>query len=591
MKNKTINRLYKIAKPHIKTFIILIFFAIIIDLLAAFRPILIKNVIDEFMQNKISEGEFGIFGKSFIVSVNMIGALYIIVVIIENVIDFLVTKNTAKVSEKILHETRQKIFKFAEKTNVSFHDKTPSGKLFVRITADTDDIAIFFKDVFTTLIQDLLYVIILLVILFTLNWKLSLITFGILIICTCVSYILTKKANIAYGFEKKARTKLNTFLAESIYGAKTIKIFNVQKNIKKQFKDLTEDWRKKGIFSGRYEATLPQIIYFLMYLAISICIVFSANKLWNISLAVGEIYVFVTYIKELFDPINRILENIESIQEATVSLNNIYDLIEQTEYLEDFTSGKELKNINGKLEFKHVWFKYNNNDDNWILKDVSFCINPTQTIALVGKTGSGKTTIINLVNRFYDIQKGEILLDGVNIKDINLKFLRRRIGNILQDPFIFSGTIKENIELYSKMSDENINEAVKLASATDFINSLPNGINEESKERGENFSVGQKQLIAFARIFALNPDIFILDEATANIDTNTEQLIQKSIDKLSKEKTAIFIAHRLSTIVNVDKILVLKDGEIIEQGTHNELLQSNGYYANLYNSYYEGLCN
>ena len=204
-------------------------------------------------------------------------------------------------------------------------------------------------------------------------------------------------------------------------------------------------------------------------------------------------------------------------------------------------------------------------------------------------TFAGKTTIINLVNRFYEIQKGEILLDGVNIKDINLSSLRKHIGNVLQDPFIFSGTIKENIELYNDMSEEYVNEAIDLASARDFVDSLQNGIYEKANERGENFSVGQKQLIAFARIFALNPDIFILDEATANIDTSTEKLIQKSIDKLSKEKTAIFIAHRLSTIVNVDKILVLKDGEIIEQGTHKELIDMQGYYSNLYNSYYESL--
>ena len=281
------------------------------------------------------------------------------------------------------------------------------------------------------------------------------------------------------------------------------------------------------------------------------------------------------------------MENVEGFQEAIVSLNRISDLIEQEEFLEDYDSGIELKDVKGKVEFKHVWFKYNDNDENWILKDINFTIEPTETIALVGKTGAGKTTITNLVNRFYEIQKGEILIDGINIKDININSLRSHIGNILQEPFIFSGSVKDNIKLYKNITDEDVEKAVDLALARNFVNSLPNGIETEAVERGENFSVGQKQLIAFARIFALNPDIFILDEATANIDTNTEKLIQKSINKLSKEKTAIFIAHRLSTIVNVDKILVLKDGEIIEQGKHEELLKQNGYYANLYNSYYE----
>lgn len=255
--------------------------------------------------------------------------------------------------------------------------------------------------------------------------------------------------------------------------------------------------------------------------------------------------------------------------------------------MEDYDSGIEIKDVKGKIEFKNVWFAYE--DENWILKDVSFTINPGESIALVGKTGSGKTTITNLINRFYKIQKGEILLDGVNINDINLKSLRKNIGTILQDPFIFAKSLKDNIKLYSDVSDERINEAVKLASATDFINSQNNGINEISAERGNSYSAGQKQLIAFARIFAQNPSIFILDEATANIDTTTEELIQKSVDKISAEKTSIFIAHRLSTIVNVDKIIVLNKGKILEQGNHSELLQKDGYYAKLYNAYYNSL--
>ena len=247
--------------------------------------------------------------------------------------------------------------------------------------------------------------------------------------------------------------------------------------------------------------------------------------------------------------------------------------------------GKSLKNVIGKLEFRNVWFAYKG--ENWVLKNISFVIEPGETIALVGKTGAGKTTIINLVNRFYEIQKGEILLDGVNINEYKLKDLRKRVGIVLQDPFIFYGSIKDNVKLHKKITDSKVKEAIRLASAESFVDSQTNGINELAQERGENFSAGQKQLIAFARIFAHNPDIFILDEATANIDTNSERLIQKSINVLSKEKTAIFIAHRLATIVNVDKILVLKDGEVIEEGKHSELLELGGYYSKLYSAYYQ----
>ena len=235
-----------------------------------------------------------------------------------------------------------------------------------------------------------------------------------------------------------------------------------------------------------------------------------------------------------------------------------------------------------------MWFSYDNSE-NWILKDISFTINPGESVAFVGRTGSGKTTITNLINRFYEIQKGEILLDGVNIKNINIRSLRNNIGIILQDPFIFAKSIKDNIKLFKNLDDTEIEEAIELASADEFVNSLPDGLEAIANERGNSYSEGQKQLIAFARVFANNPSIFILDEATANIDTWTESLIQKSIDRLSANKTSIFIAHRLSTIVNVDKIIVLSNGSIVEQGNHETLLKTDGYYSKLYNSFYESL--
>lgn len=302
---------------------------------------------------------------------------------------------------------------------------------------------------------------------------------------------------------------------------------------------------------------------------------------------VGYVYVFITYIKQLFEPITRIIENVEVVEEATVAMDKIYAILDKEEYLEDLDEGIELENVKGKIEFKNVWFAYDN--ENWVLKDVSFAINPGESVAFVGKTGSGKTTITNLINRFYEIQKGEILLDGVNIKDIKKRALRGYIGIILQDPFIFAKSIKDNVKLNKSMIDEDVMEAIELASAGEFVNSLPNGMEEIAAERGNSYSAGQKQLIAFARIFAHNPEIFILDEATANIDTYTESLIQKSIEVLSAKKTSIFIAHRLSTIVNVDKIIVLSEGRIIEEGNHVNLVQTGGYYSKLYNAYYESL--
>ncbi len=579
MKSKTLNRCYKIAKPHFKTIFLVSILAILIDLLELSKPYLIKVVIDDYLSLGISQ-------KAFI-SINLIGVIYLVIVVIGNVLDYFTRMKTNIMGEEILYTIRNKIYKYTQNANISFHDKTPAGKLYARITTDVEDISELFKDVVSTIFKDLISIIAIIGIMIYFSFKLSVLAFAVFPFVIITSIFLTKALNKIYDISKVVRTNLNTFLAESIYGAKLIKIFNIQDEKQDECESLTQEFVDKRTPSAIYQGIFPGMMTLFENIAITIIITACVYNWFGISIEVGAIYIFVSYIKSLFEPINRTIDNIEIVQEAFVSINKIYDILDEKEYLEDFESGIEPEKIVGKLEFKNVWFAYEG--ENWILKDVSFTIEPGETIALVGKTGSGKTTITNLVNRFYDIQKGEILLDGINIKDINKRYLRRHIGTVLQDPFIFSRSIKDNIKLNKKISDKEIEEALNSASAKDFINGLPNGIEEISKERGEGFSTGQKQLLAFARIFAHNPDIFILDEATANIDTYTENLIQKSIDVLSAQKTAIFIAHRLSTIVNVDKILVLNNGEIVEQGNHEELLKTGGYYSKLYNSYYESL--
>ncbi len=579
MKNKTFDRCYKIAKPHMKTIIFVSILSIFIDILEITKPYLVKVIIDDFLTLGLAE--------KGLISISIIGVIYLVLVIIGNVLDFISRMKTNIMGEEILYTMRNKIYKYTQDANITFHDKTPAGKLFVRITNDVEDISALFKDVIATIFRDVISIISIIMIMFYFSVKLSLLTFTILPFVIITSIVLTIILNKIYDASKVVRTNLNTFLAESIYGAKLIKIFNIQKEKQKECEDLTDEFIKTRLPASIFEGLFPSAMKLFENLAITIIILIAINNWFGITVEVGAIYIFVTYIKSLFEPINRTIDNIEIVQEAIVSINKIYDILDQKEYLEDFETGEKIENLKGKIEFKNVWFAYE--EDNWILKDISFTINPGETIALVGKTGSGKTTITNLVNRFYDVQKGEILLDGKNIKSLNKRDLRRHIGTVLQDPFIFARSIKDNIKLNKKMSDEDVKEAIQMASAEDFVNSLPDGIEEISKERGESYSAGQKQLLAFARIFAHDPDIFILDEATANIDTYTENLIQKSIDKLSAEKTAIFIAHRLSTIVNVDKIIVLDCGTIVEQGSHQELLKTGGYYSKLYNSYYESL--
>lgn len=580
MKNKTWQRLYKMLKPQTKSIAIITVLAILINIGEVVKPYLIKIVIDDYLElNMYQQG---------IMTIGKIGAIYIAIVLVGNILNFIVTTATSMMGENVIYSIRNKLYKYVQYANIPFHDRTPAGKLFVRITSDVEDITTLFKDVITTFIKDILMIIALVIMMLSLNYKLALLALCIVPFVILTSVIITKISNKLQEYSKMVKTKLNTFLAESIYGVKLIKIFNRQYEKQKECERLCTDFWKSRIPLGITEGFLPAIMTILENLGVSIIVWASINHFVGEAIDVGLIYVFITYTKQIFEPINRLVENFETIQEALVSINKIYDILEHKEYLENFETGKTLEDVKGKIEFKNVWFAYEK--DNWVLKDISFTIEAGQSVALVGKTGSGKTTITNLINRFYEIQKGEILLDGVNIKEINLRSLREKIGIILQDPFVFARSIKDNIQLNRKFSDEYIMETIELASAEEFVESLPNGIEEISHERGNSYSSGQKQLLAFARIFAHNPSIFILDEATANIDTKTEELIQKSVDKISKEKTSIFIAHRLSTIVNVDKIIVLNQGEIIEEGSHNKLVsKTDGYYSRLYNAYYNGL--
>lgn len=580
MKNKTLQRIYKILKPQAKSIAIISILAILINIGEVVKPYLIKIVIDDYLTaNLYQKG---------IMTIGMIGAIYIAIVILGNILNFIVTTATSMMGENIIYSLRNKLYKYTQHANIPFHDKTPAGTLFVRITSDVEDITTLFKEVITTFIKDILVIVAFAVMMLSLNYQLALLSFMVIPFVILTALIITKISNKLQEHSKVIKTKLNIFLAESIYGVKLIKIFNRQYEKQKECEGLCTDFWKSRIPLGITEALLVAILEVLKNVGVTIIVWASINHVLGTSVDVGLIYVFVTYIKQIFAPINRLVENFETIQEALVSIDKIYDILEHKEYLENFEDGLVLEKVEGKIEFKNVWFAYQAED--WILKDISFTIEPGQSIALVGKTGSGKTTITNLINRFYEIQKGEILLDGINIKDINLRSLREKIGIILQDPFVFARSIKDNIQLNKNFSDEYVKKTIELASADEFVNSLPNDMEEISQERGSSYSSGEKQLLAFARIFAHNPSIFILDEATANIDTKTEELIQKSVDKISREKTSIFIAHRLSTIVNVDKIIVLNQGEILEQGSHSELVcKPNGYYSKLYNAYYSSL--
>ncbi len=580
MNSRILKRLYLIAKPYKRDILLVVIISFVINILEIINPYLIRVVIDEYLSNNVYQ-----IGK---ITITMIGIAYIANVAIKCLLDLFSRCKTNLVGENIVFDLRQKLFEFIQHANVKFHDNTSSGKIFVRITNDAEDISNLFKDVITTFIKDVVLIIALIAIMLVFNVKLCLLTFTIVPVIVIFSCYISSKLNKLYNYSKSIRTRLNTFLAEAIYGIKLIKVFNRQKEKLRECEKMSIEYFNSRKKTGIFEGLLPAGIYIIQNIGISIVVVACSSKFWGISLNVGEVYVFLTYVQMLFDPITRIIENIEVVQDAFVSMNKINEILSQEECVENFEQGRNVEKIDGKIEFKNVWFSYDK--ENYVLKDVSFVINPKESVALVGKTGSGKTTITNLINRFYEIDKGEILIDGINIKDISLSSLRSKIGTILQDPFIFAGSISNNIRLNDKnITDDRIDYALNKAHLAEIVENLPNKKEYVARERGSEFSVGQKQLIAFARIFAHNPSVFIFDEATANIDTHTEKMIQSSVDRISSDITSIFIAHRLSTIVNVDKIFVLDNGKIIEEGNHSELLKKGGYYSDLYNSYYDSL--
>lgn len=380
MKNKTLSRIYKMLKPQKKSIAIISILSIIINIGELIKPYLIKVVIDNFLSA-------GLWEKG-IITIGIIGGIYITIVLIGNILDFIVSTTTSMIGENVIYSIRNKLYRYIQYANIPFHDKTPSGTLFVRITSDVEDITTFFKDVITTFIQDIIMIIALATMMLTLNYKLAIICFTLIPFVILTSIIITKATKKVQEYSKKAKTKLNIFLSESIYGVKLIKIFNRQYEKEKECAKLCDDFYKSRVPTAFTEGFLIAFMVIFENLGVALIVWACVNNIFNINLDVGTIYIFITYLKQIFEPIQRLVENFETIQEAVVSINKIYDILENKEYLEDFEKGTELENIKGKIEFKNVWFAYKEED--WILKDISFTIEPGQSIAIVGRTGSRK---------------------------------------------------------------------------------------------------------------------------------------------------------------------------------------------------------
>jgi ATP-binding cassette subfamily B protein len=567
-------RLLVYVKPYKKYVFIAIFLNILVASLGPLRPYLTKIAIDIDIVNKDYNGLI------------MICAALLGVLIFQSVTQYFLTYFTELVGQKIIYDLRVQIFSHVQKLALRFFDKTPVGKTVTRVTNDVDALNEMFSSGLVEIFSDVFVIIWILIFMFYMSLELSLVTLTVMPFLFFVTFLFRKKVRETYRDVRKYIAGLNSYMQEHIVGMSVVQIFAKENDELKKFRKINSDHRDANIRSIFYYAVFFPFVEFLNAIAIGLIIWYGGGEVVQKNLTIGVLFAFIQYVEMFWRPVRDLSEKYNILQGAMAASERIFKLLDDNTIIPNPPNPKILTEVKGKIKFKNVWFAYN--QDDFILKNVSFTINPGETVAIVGATGAGKTSIINILTRFYDIQKGSITLDGIDIKELDKKNLRKYISVVLQDVFLFSGTIKSNISLgNSEISDYQITEAAKTVGADKFIESLPNKYNEEVKEKGATLSVGQRQLISFARALAYNPQILILDEATSSVDTETEKLIQNAIEKLLVGRTSIVIAHRLSTIQNADKILVMHKGELKESGNHQQLLAQKGIYYRLYQLQYK----
>lgn len=502
---------------------------------------------------------------------------YFLVSFISQVLIYFESMLLQKAGQRIVYKLRMEVFEHIENMSQNQFNIMPVGSLVTRVANYTTALSDLFTNVLVLLLRNILTVIGVYAVMVYLSWKLSLILFGFVVLVFIASLIFRNVITKLFRQERHLTSDLNTFLNENLSGMKIIQIFNQEKRKEVEFNEKNDALRKTKFKAILAFAIYRPLITFLYFSALAVTLVVGLK----LKLDAGEIVAFYLFLSRFFNPVQTIADQINQIQKATTSSERLFNLLDVPPEVVDKEHPIKIDTFKGKIEFRNVWFAYK--DDEWILKDVSFVIEPHQTVAFVGATGAGKTTILSLIVRNFTVQKGQILIDDIDINDIEIKSLRKAVGQMLQDVFLFTGTIKSNITLHDdEYTDEEINQVCEYVNADRFINKLEKGLDTEVLEKGDNFSQGQRQLLSFARTVLHKPQILILDEATANIDTETEKLIQDSLEKIKNIGTMLVVAHRLSTIQNADQIIVLQHGEVIEKGTHQSLLKQKGYYHKLY---------
>jgi len=513
-----------------------------------------------------------------------------ILILITGLVGFLLTYYEIMllncVGQNIVYNMRRQIFSHVMNHDMSYLDRNPVGRLVTRVTNDTDTLIEMYTSVLVNLFKDVFMVVGIIIVMLKLDYRLALVSYMLLPLIFVATMLFRKYAMDAYRKIRVALARINATLAENISGMKIIHLFSVEGRMHDEFDKINSVYYKSGLRETMVYAIFRPTMEFIFSMSLTLMIWYGSKGVMSGIVQIGVFYAFINYVRQFFNPINEMAEKYNILQAAMASSERIFQLLDKKPEIINADSCTHVEKIIGKIEFKNVWFAYV--DEEWVLRDVSFTIEPGQMVAFVGATGAGKTSIINLMSRYYDIQKGSILIDGIDIRKIPLEELRRNISTVFQDVFLFTGDIKTNIRLNNdKISDEDVRRVSTYVNADNFISRLPGGYDAKVTERGSTLSAGQRQLLAFARALAFDPSVLVLDEATANIDTETEALIQDALPKLMKGRTTIVIAHRLSTIQHADRIIVLHKGKIRESGTHQELLAQKGIYHGLYQLQYK----
>ena len=566
---RVLKRLFIYCKPYIRQFYLLVFFTISLSILSPIRPYLVQLTIDNHVAFNDYNG-----------MLNMI-IILIVLLLFQGVIQYYHTYLSGWIGQNIVRDLRIKLYSHIQKLRLKFFDNTPIGQIITRNISDIETIAEVFGQGLASIIGDLLQLVGILIIMFLINWKLTLITLSTFPLLLLVTYIFKEKVKVSFNNVREAVANLNSFVQEHIVGMNVVQIFARESKEYESFKKINKNHLESNLKAVLYYSLYFPAMEFFTALGMGLMIWYGSNQILEDEISLGILIAFIMYLQMFFRPIRMIADRFNVLQMGVVSSIRIFKLLDNQEMIVNNDKLKIENNISGKLEFKNLWFAYNKKD--YVLRNINFKINPGNVLAIVGSTGSGKTSIINLINRFYEFNKGEIYLDENKLRDYNLNELRQVIGYVPQDVFLFSDTIRNNLTLGNKkISDSEIWDVIRYLKAERFIEKLPGKLDYNVMERGATLSVGQRQLLSCIRILLFDPKIILLDEATSSVDSETEEIIQNAISKILNKRTSIVVAHRLSTIKQADNIIVLENGEIVESGKHNDLKKNNKHYSKLY---------